>query len=510
MRRDVYIENDSGGLSVVAGDAVDAIVDDARSDDLKFVTTYKALLLELYGDDSMPVRIVVDEPISPDEEAQWLARASWRIDASDGRLLVMGGFDPDVLAWWKEESGGAADGRGVAIIDAPPGSWRVDLYAHAGSMNGRQILNEVDEKPGTAFRRSHPGRAFPLWLATMLEFSGEDDPGHETAWRDVRGSIEAGSLEIDTDSGGVIGFLVHVTRFDGPQPDAPAGGWFERDANRRIPTTFPLGLPSAVPDPDLESFRDRLLGRKAPEPEPSIVEGITEVIEVWSGDPLRKLAGGSPPALVPTDAYFLYWIAALAADSPPRFELWVTPKGPWTAPPSTSEYAVVAKGGSVSAFGPAPNAGGWQLWWAARSACLSLAGVPDGSTIDLAMAPRRERDDDANPDVGRAIYSGTVEGGKWLVSECAPAVASETLQDAVTFVRNLVEHARILVRSDVERQAFEGAAAVYSPEDGSLARDDEAVSVTDTSDERTLLMLASSVFRTRFKEHWPVDVEEEW
>ena len=126
------------------------------------------------------------------------------------------------------------------------------------------------------------------------------------------------------------------------------------------------------------------------------------------------------------------------------------------------------------------------------------------------MAPRGERDEDANPDVGRAIYSGTVEDGKWLVSECAPAVASETLQDALTFVRNLVEHGRILVRSDAERQAFEGAAAVYSPEEGSLAREDDAVRVTDVSDERTLLMLASSVFRARFKEHWPVDVEEEW
>ena len=57
----------------------------------------KVLLLELYGDDSLPVRIVVDEPLTPDEEAQWLARASWRIDTSDGRMFVMGGFDPDVL-----------------------------------------------------------------------------------------------------------------------------------------------------------------------------------------------------------------------------------------------------------------------------------------------------------------------------------------------------------------------------------------------------------------------------
>ena len=97
MRRDVYIENDSGGFSVVAVDAVDAIIADARGDDLRWVRDHKAMLVMLYGDDSMPVRMVVDEPLTVDEEAQWLARYTWQIDSSDGRMLVMGGFDPDVL-----------------------------------------------------------------------------------------------------------------------------------------------------------------------------------------------------------------------------------------------------------------------------------------------------------------------------------------------------------------------------------------------------------------------------
>jgi hypothetical protein len=169
MRRDVFIQNDSGALTVVAADAVDTIIADQRSDDFGFVTSFKALLLELYGDDSMPVRIVVDEPLTKEEEAQWLAKASWRIDAPDGCLLVMGGFDPDVMSWWKDETEGKADGRGVAVADVPAGSVRVDVYAHVGSMNGRHILSEVAEKPGAAFRRSHPGRPFPLWLARMLE-----------------------------------------------------------------------------------------------------------------------------------------------------------------------------------------------------------------------------------------------------------------------------------------------------------------------------------------------------
>ena len=41
MRRDVYIENDSGGFSVLAADAVDDIIADARSDDFRFVANHK-------------------------------------------------------------------------------------------------------------------------------------------------------------------------------------------------------------------------------------------------------------------------------------------------------------------------------------------------------------------------------------------------------------------------------------------------------------------------------------
>ena len=74
MRRDVFIENDSGGFSVIAAAAADAIIEDGRQDDLRFVTAHQALLLLLHGDDSMPVRIVVDEPLLPEEEEQWLPR----------------------------------------------------------------------------------------------------------------------------------------------------------------------------------------------------------------------------------------------------------------------------------------------------------------------------------------------------------------------------------------------------------------------------------------------------
>jgi hypothetical protein len=506
MRRDVYIENDSGGLSVLAADAVDDIIEDSRADDFRFVAAYKALLLELYGDDSMLVRIVVDEPLDAEEEAQWLARASWRIDTSDGRLLVMGGFDPDVLTWWKEQQNEQGDGRGVAAFSAEPGSWRVDVYAHVGSMNGRHILDEARERPGAAFRRTYPGRAFPLWLAHMLDHAGEDDPGFETLWKDVRASMADGKLAVDTEGGDAIGMLVHATRSTESPGEPPEGIWFPLDNERREPATFPLGLPSAVPDRGLAMYRDRLLGRRAPEPERPIADRVVEVIERWAGDPLKAVEGG-PVSLPLSELFLLHWMAALSAEATPRFELWVEPKGAWTPPASTADYAAVAKNRTVTAIGPVHNTGGWHTWWTSRSVARLLESVPDGSTIDFAMAPiLDEGADDAQAAIGRALYSGTVTGGMLQISDASPRVDHDTLEQAIAFTRDVASESRITVRAP-EREAFEAAAARYSIVSGPLLRDGETVRLADP-EERMLIMLATPVFRARFGAHWPVPAPE--
>ena len=506
MRRDVYIENDSGGFSVLAADAVDAIIEDQRSDDLQFVAGHKAMLLELYGDDSLPVRIVVDEPLTADEEAQWLARASWRIDTSDGRMLVMGGFDPDVLSWWAD-AGADGDGRGIGAFSAAPGCWRVDVYAHVGSMNGRAILDEAGERPGAAFRRSHAGRAFPLWLTHMLQFSGDDDPGFESLWNDVKGSMAAGSLAVDTDGADPIGFLVHITRFDGKALTEPESGWFDRDANARVPAVFPVGLPSAAPDPNLTSFRNDLLGRRPPEPERPIADRVVEVIEVWSGDPLKPIEGGAV-TVAPNEIYLLHWIAAFTADSPPRFEILVEPQGDWTPPASTPDFAVVPKGGSMTALGPVANTGGWHTWWAARWVAAALVGIPEGSSIDVAMAPRLDYDAELDPAIGRALYSGTVKGGLFEITHASPRVTHDTLASAVAFVRNVAVDGRMSVQEGAEREAFAKAHKMYSMVSGPVVWDGDVVRLAEP-DERSLIMLANPVFRIRFGEQWPVDIDDD-
>jgi hypothetical protein len=507
MRRDVFIANDSGGLSVVATDALQDIIDDGRSDDYPFVTGWKALLLDLYGDDSMPVRIVFDEPLTPDEDAQWLARARWRIDTADGRLAVMGGFDPDVMASWLDETGGETDGYGVGVIEARPGSWRVDVYAHIGSMNGRQILHESGQPLGFAYRSSHGDRPFPLWLAKALEFSGEDDPGHEDLWKDVKASMAAGGLAIDVDGGDAIGFLVHVTPLDGPIGDPPPGGWFERDAEARVPDPFPLGLRSDVPDPELRSFCDELLGLEAPSEERPIADDYVEIIEVWSGDPIRSIKGGDPIAIEPAEAHLLYWIAGLGASSP-RFELWVEAKGTWTPPASTADFAVRSRSGSVTGIGSARNNAGWLLWWTVQEVAGLLPGVPEGSTIYLATTAILDYDPDANPAIGRMLFSGTIRDGRLLLEDSSPSIARDDLAAVLSFVHDCAVHERLTVGPGAEREAFDRAAKIFAREEGALLWEGDVVRLAD-HDARTMILLAKPIFRTRFGHLWPMDPVED-
>lgn len=208
MRRDVYIQNDSGGLSVVTGAAVDAVIADGRADDEGFVRRHEALLLELEGDDSMPVRVVVDEPLTVAEEAEWLARATSWLAVTDGRVLVMGGYDPRVLDDWREAHGPHDDSPEIAVAAVPNGTWRVDVYAHIGSMNGRYVLEEV--------------------CGIALEREPEDITE--------------------------IGFLVHLTRVvpGDAAPEVPEGGWTPVDAGARQLAACPPGLPTDVRPSDID------------------------------------------------------------------------------------------------------------------------------------------------------------------------------------------------------------------------------------------------------------------
>ena len=109
--------------------------------------------------------------------------------------------------------------------------------------------------------------------------------------------------------------------------------------------------------------------------------------------------------------------------------------------------------------------------------------------------------------VGRALYSGKTSDGNWQIAEASPQVAHDMLDQAIAFTRDLATGGRLRVRRGPERDALEAAAAIYSPEDGSLLWDGDAVRLAEP-DERMLLMLAAPVFRVRFADQWRADSVE--
>jgi hypothetical protein len=244
-----------------------------------------------------------------------------------------------------------------------------------------------------------------------------------------------------------------------------------------------------------------LLRLDEPEPQQPVAGQLVEIIERWSGDPMKRIEG-EPVVLELAEAYLLYWMAAMTVESPPWFELLVEPRGVWTAAGAAADVVVASKGRGAVALGPSPAAAGWQLWWAARSVG-TLTGVPDGSLVTLAIAPVTDRREQLDSPVGRALYEAKVAGGRLHIGEAAPKVPRDTLEQALAFTRDAATHGRVSVSRAAERTAFDAAVESYVFEEDTVTWKGDAATLAEP-DERTLLLLASAVFRVRFAGHWPM------
>jgi hypothetical protein len=258
MRKDVYVDNDSGGMSILSSSVLERVIDDGRENDAQFVTAHEAILASLVGDDSFIARVVVGEPLTKDEQEQWITHYRWALKVPCGKLLVCGGFDPDILGTWIEE--GSADY--VQVVEVPEGEYLVDVYAYLHTMNGRMLLEqEMGEKLGEWFRRDHAGRAYPSWVAGELAMFNEEDPGHEAQWADLAASVASGALKVETSPLDWVGFLIHLQPFDGSAELTPPEeeAWFGAGQGLRKPARFPLGIPSDAQDPEYRSALSEIL-----------------------------------------------------------------------------------------------------------------------------------------------------------------------------------------------------------------------------------------------------------
>jgi len=147
--------------------------------DVSFAAAHEAVLVALEGDDSFIAGVVANEPLTEEEEKQWICRIRTRLKVPCGRLLVCGGFDPRSLEDFKEQ-GPREDMREVRV---PPGEYRVDISSldwvgyvvHLHAPDEAELSTPTDGWFDTdcAFRR-------PVRFPMGLPVAGAEDPEYRS------------------------------------------------------------------------------------------------------------------------------------------------------------------------------------------------------------------------------------------------------------------------------------------------------------------------------------------
>jgi len=505
VRHDIFVENDSGGFSLLSAGVVDRVVAEGRKDDLGFVKAHEAILVQLVGDDSFIVRVVVGGALTPPEAEEWIARIRWPLQVSGGKLLVCGGFDPRSLAEWRE-TGDESSTREVAV---PDGKYLADIYTFLHTMNGRVFLEEEwNEKLGAWFRRDHKKRAFPSWVAGELARSPEDDSGHEKAWKKLAESVKKRMLVIETEPLDWVGFLVHLQPFDAAAALSEPGrdGWFAETTGLRRPERCPLGI-AAVGARD-DEVRYELRDILPAEPKEEMPVRTVDVMARVTDRALVAMKGGPVEHAVANlvQVYRLAWLATDSADPEIRVEI---PAGAEVALDVNGiKGAAIERTARTARIGFEECGAKWAQLSAVKAVADKLKAIPDGSVLELLTAP--EPDPEQHRDYGVHRYRGGVRGGAWQIAETYPALESSLLREALAFSA-AVDGGESVPLQD----AAEGEKAIaLSKEDDCLFRDNPIVVRKNSiglkkKDAGLLHFVAGYVFDVRWAHLWPGWVEPE-
>ncbi|WP_148593653.1 hypothetical protein [Aquisphaera giovannonii] len=199
------------------------------------------LPVELAQDEAFWVRVLLDQPLSNQEDAEWIGCTRHRLRVPDGKLEITGG-GPDFL--WDDDSE-----QYTRTLDIPPGDYLAELYTYLQGINGVYTLEKaVDAEPlGAYFRRTRPHIPFPLWLRNECAADPDVDPGHQAEWNDVE-------LDYMSDQPPYLSFLLRLSPFvDAPEPARLEQGWVAAGQGARRPSKCPLGLVAEFFPPDAPS-----------------------------------------------------------------------------------------------------------------------------------------------------------------------------------------------------------------------------------------------------------------
>ena len=504
MRQDVYIENDSGGMSILSSSVVDRAIAGARGNDASFAAAHEAILVLLEGDDSFIARVVANEPLTEEEEEQWVCRIRTRLKVPCGRLLVCAGFDPRSLEDFKEH--GPHDS--AREVHVPPGEYRVDVYTHAPTMTARILRERWDEKIGAWFRREHKGKSFPSWLAGELARFAEEndeDPGHEKEWGALKASVASKKLRIETSTLDWVGYVIHLHARDGAALSEPTDGWFKTDTDFRKPARFPMGLPAVgAEDPEYRYALEPILPRQ-PKPTPAAPppESAAPVLKSL-GEPV-PIDGGA--VVVPAERIGhvarIAWFCDREVDAAAIVTL--PPGVNWAPKVKADTPAIVSTAGNRVEVGfPATEAALlFTLPWTV-DLCRSLRRLPDGAVLDLCFA------NTGSPEAtsGNHRWRGTVNTGRWSITHVFPAVTRAAVEEALALVDELDRGKGIRARDAAEADSLMQGAPRDDFLSGVKVVRRGLVLTTAKKAGAHLPYIARYVFRRRLRGAWDLSSDE--
>ena len=232
-RVDLVVYNEATGFMITSKGLCGRVFSAVDAEDQAWADAVKEgvfLPFELVQDDSFVIRVVLDEPLSFQEQDEWVGRTRHPLRIPDGTLAVIGGG--------LEYLGGEDMADFTRFLDVPPGDYLAELYTYFHGVNGSYCLNGVEpqEPIGAYFRRTRPGMPFPLWLSNECAGDPESDPGHEAEW-------EAAKADYGTEQPTYVGFLLLLSPLgEEPEPATTEDGWFEVGQGARRPDACPLGV----------------------------------------------------------------------------------------------------------------------------------------------------------------------------------------------------------------------------------------------------------------------------
>lgn len=229
-RDDLSVYNEATGFMVTSKGLCGRDFSGVDSEDTEWDDAVKDgvfLPFELVQDDSFIIRVVLDEPLSAQEQDEWVGCTRHKLRVPDGKLTVVGG-GPEYL--WGEDMDEFS-----RFLDVPPGDYLAEVYTYYQGVNGSYCLNEVEpiEPIGTYFRRTRPGEPFPLWLRNECAGDPDADPGSDEEWE----------ADYDAEQPAYVGFLLRLTPLgEVPEMAATEDGWFKAGQGARRPAACPLGV----------------------------------------------------------------------------------------------------------------------------------------------------------------------------------------------------------------------------------------------------------------------------